>query len=200
MSLPAPARRLSEAEYLELERTAEFKSEFFDGETFAMAGGSIPHSRIAANLLQEFGNRLEGSPCVTYTSDLKIKVQATGLITYPDLSVICGPPELALGTDEVVTNPTVIVEVLSQSTEGYDRGRKFENYRQIPTLREYLLVSQWEPHIDHFMRQANGSWLLTEASSMDATLELPSLKVTLVLSRVFSKVQFSPLPSPPVAK
>jgi Uma2 family endonuclease len=196
MSLPAPARRFSEAEYLELERAAEFKSEFFNGEIFAMVGGGIAHSRIVVNLLRELSNLLEDSPFLTYNGDLKIKVQATGLITYPDLSVICGPPELAAATDEVVTNPTSIIEVLSPSSEAYDRGRKFINYRQIATLQEYVLVSEWEPHIDHFLRQPNGSWLFTEATGIEATLDLPSLKATLFLSRVFSGVQFPRQPLP----
>jgi Uma2 family endonuclease len=200
MSLPEPTRRLSESEYLEAERSAEFKSEFFGGEMFAMAGGTPEHSRIGINLAREFDVQLEHSRCVPYNTDLKIKVEATGLITYPDLSVVCGPLEFAPGTRDVITNPTLLVEVLSESTERYDRGQKFVNYRQIRTLEEYLLVSQWEPRIERFFRQSSDSWLLTEASGIDATLELPSLKMTLLLSRIFSKVQFPPPPPPSTTK
>jgi Uma2 family endonuclease len=200
MSLTQPSRRLTEAEYLEIERAAEFKSEFFDGEIFAKAGGTPQHSLIATNLGREFGNRLANNRCVAYNNDLRIKVDATGLCTYPDLSVICGPLQFAEGTDDTVVNPTVLVEVLSNSTEAYDRGRKFEHYRQIPTLQEYLLVSQTEPRIEQFIRQSDGRWLLNEAAGMEKKLELPSLKISISLSEIFAKVNFVPAPiRPPVS-
>src|SRR5258706_74335 len=142
MPLPEQSRRLTEAEYLGIERAAESKSEFFDGKMFAMAGGSAQHSLIATNLAREFGNRLKGGQCLVYNADLRIKVKPTGLCTYPDLSIICGPLQFAEGTDDTVLNPTLLLEVLSASTEAYDRGKKFEHYRQISTMQEYLLVSQ----------------------------------------------------------
>ncbi len=190
MPLTEPLRRLSEAEYLERERAADVKSEFFDGQVVAMADGTPQHSLIATNLAAEFSNRLRHGPCVPYNSDLRIKVEATGLFTYPDLSVICGPLEFAPGTDDTVVNPRVLVEVLSDSTEGYDRGKKFEHYRQIASLQEYLLVSQKEPRLEHFVRQPDAGWLLNEAFGLDATLELPSLKIVLALGEVFAKVNF----------
>src|SRR3989442_11887466 len=159
---------------------------------FAMAGGTPQHSLIATNLAREFGNRLKSGDCVPYNADLRIKIEATGLCTYPDLSVICGPLRLATGTDDTVLNPTLLVEVLSDSTEGYDRGKKFEHYRQIPTLQEYLLVSQKEPRIEQFIRQADGRWLLNEAAGLEATLDLPSLRIPLPLAEVFAKVKFVP--------
>jgi len=194
MSLPEASRRLTEAEYLEIERAAEFKSEFFEGEVFAMAGGTPQHSLIATNLAREFGNRLTSANCVPYNGDLRIKIEATGLCTYPDLSVICGPLQFADGTNDTVVNPTLLLEVLSDSTEAYDRGRKFEHYRQIPTCKEYLLVSQQEPRIEQFIRQADGRWLLNEAAGLKATLELPSLRVSISLAEVFAKVDFVPAP------
>lgn len=197
MPLPQTSRRLTEAEYLEIERAAEFKSEFFDGEMFAMAGGTPQHSLIGTNLGREFGNRLANSRCVAYNADLRIKVMASGLCTYPDLSVICGPLQFAEGTDDTVVNPTALVEVLSSSTEAYDRGRKFEHYRQISTLQEYLLVSQTEPRIEQFVRQSDGRWLLNEALGMEKKLELPSLKITIALSEIFAKVNFVPGPIRP---
>jgi Uma2 family endonuclease len=197
MSLPQTSRRLTEAEYLEIERAAEFKSEFFDGEMFAMAGGTPQHSLIATNLAAEFRNRLKDHACTGYNTDLRIKVEATGLLTYPDLSVICDPLQFAEGTDDTVVNPTVLVEVLSNSTEAYDRGRKFEHYRQIPNLREYLLVSQTEPRIEQFIRQSDGRWLLNEAAGMEKKIELPSLKITISLSEIFAKVNFVPVPIRP---
>jgi Uma2 family endonuclease len=189
-SLPETSRRLSEAEYLTIERSAEFKSEFFNGEMFAMAGGTPQHSLIATNLAAEFRNRLRNHPCAPYNSDLRIKVEATGLCTYPDLSVICGALEFAPGTDDTVINPTLIVEVLSDTTEAYDRGKKFEHYRQIAALQEYLLVSQKEPRMEQFVRQPDGRWLLNEASGRDQRLELSSLNITLELAEVFARIKF----------
>src|SRR2546426_11011230 len=164
MALPETLHRLTEAEYLELERAAEFKSEFFEGEMFAMAGGTPQHSLIGTNLARELGNRLAGGRCLAYNGDLRIKIEATGLCTYPDLSVICGPLRFAEGTNDTVVNPTMVVEVLSDSTEAYDRGKKFEHYRQIPTLQAYLLVSQKEPRIEQFTRQPDGRWVLSDAA------------------------------------
>lgn len=194
MASPETLRRLTEGEYLEIERAADFKSEFFEGEMFAMSGGTLQHSLIATNLAGEFRNRLRGGHCIPFNSDLRVKVAATGLLTYPDLSVICGPPEFIPGTDDTVLNPTVLVEVLSDSTEAYDRGKKFEHYRQLKTLREYLLVSQKEPRIEQFIRQADSRWLLNEAAGLDAMLELPSLRVTVSLAEVFAQVSFSATP------
>jgi Uma2 family endonuclease len=164
---------------------------------FAMAGGTLRHSLIATNLARELGNRLQGGHCVPFNSDLRVKVEATGLWTYPDLSVICGPPQFAAGTDDTVINPTVLVEVLSESTEAYDRGRKFDHYRQIPSLQEYLLVSQAEPRIDHFVRQAEERWLLSSAVGLEGNLALPSLQISISLAEVFAKVVFPPGPIQP---
>lgn len=197
MPLPKASRRLTQDEYLAIERAAEFKSEFFDGEMSAMAGGTPQHSLIATNLAREFGNRLKGGQCVPYNSDLRIKVEATGLFTYPDLSVICGALRFAEGTNDTVTNPTVLVEVLWDSTEAYERGRKFEHYRQIPTLQEFLLVSQKEPRIEQFIRQADGRWLLTEAAGLTQALELPSLKTSILLAEIFARVEFGSVPFRP---
>lgn len=194
MAIPQTTQRLTEAEYLTIERAAEFKSQFYDGEMFAMAGGTPRHSRIATNLTRELCNHLRGSRCVTYNADLRLKVEASGILTYPDLSVICGPLEFALGTEDTVVNPTLIIEVLSDSTEAFDRGRKFEHYRRMPALREYLLVSQHEPRIEQYVRREAGRWELQEAAGLDASLALPSLGVTLALAGVFEGVEFSPLP------
>ncbi len=188
------AQRITETEYLDLERHAEFKSEFFAGEVFPMSGGTPLHSQIATNLAAELRNQLKGKRCVPYNSDLRLKVEASGLLTYPDLSVVCGPLQLATGTDDTVVNPTVIVEVLSDSTEAYDRGKKFENYRLMPSLREYLLVSQKEPRIDQFIRQENEQWLLREVAGLEATLALPVLEIKISLAEVFAGVEFVPAP------
>ena len=194
MTLAKPVHRLTEIEYLDLERSLESKNEFFDGTMFAMLGGTPLHSQIATNLAAEFRNHFKGKRCVPYNSDLRLKVEATGLFTYPDLSVVCGPLQFAPGTDHTVVNPTLIIEVLSDSTEAYDRGKKFENYRQMPALREYLLVSQKEPRIEQFVRQENEQWLLREAAGWEATLALPSLEIKISLAEVFAGVEFVPTP------
>lgn len=186
MALPKPTHRLTEAQYLELERAAEFKSEFFDGEMFAMAGGSRKHSLIASNLIRELGNRLKGRPCVVFNSDLRVKVESSGLYTYPDASVVCGPSKSVGDANDIIVNPVLLAEVLSDSTEAYDRGRKAEQYRQIPSLREYLLISQKERHVELMVRQ-NNQWILHEASGANGSIELPVLGITLSLSEIYLK-------------
>ena len=192
MALAQQVSQLSEAEYLRIERQAEFRSEFFKGEMFAMAGGTRAHSLIATNLLRELSSRLKSTDCVAYNTDLRVKIEATGLYTYPDVSVVCGEQRFLDEKEDVLLNPTVIIEVLSDSTEAYDRGKKFEHYRQIPTFREYLLVSQKEPRIEQFIRQPSGEWTLKEAAGLSAEIKLPSLGVVLAHSEVFAKVQFTP--------
>jgi Uma2 family endonuclease len=189
--------RLSEAEYLALERAAPFKSEFFGGEMFAMAGGSPMHSLIAANLIGELRTKLKGGPCKPFTSDLRVKVEATGLYTYPDVSVICGALEFAAGTDDTIVNPTLLMEVLSESTEAYDRGEKFLNCRQMASLKEYLLVSQRLARVEQFQRRSNDEWAMRTAEGREANLTLPSLEITLQLSEVFAGVDFTPVPIRP---
>lgn len=193
MGLAQKVPHLTPLEYLAIERAAPTKSEFYDGEMFAMAGGTALHSLIGTNVAREFGNKLRGKKCVPYNADLRILVEATGLFTYPDLSVICGPLQFA-DADDTVTNPSVLVEVLSPSTEAYDRGQKFLLYRQIPSLREYLLVSQHEPLLEMFVRQENNLWVLREAAGLDARLEIPSLQITVSLAEIYANVAFPPQP------
>ena len=187
MGLRNPVQKLSEAEYLATERAAEFKSEFYDGEMFAIAGGSRKHSLIVCNLISALGAQLSRRPCVVFNSDLRLKIEATGLYTYPDLSVVCGPVKSVPGTDDTLTNPILVAEVLSDSTEGYDRGKKSENYRQIASLRAYLLVGQNEPHIELYTREAN-QWVLREAAGLENKLHIPPLEITIALSEVYANV------------
>lgn len=192
MAVPQIIHRLTEAEYLALERAAVgVKSEFFDGEMFAMSGATRDHSRISTNLAIEFGNKLKGRRCQPFNADLRVKIEASGLYTYPDLSVVCGEDQHVDEEKDTLTNPTLIVEVLSPSTENYDRGRKFEHYRQIPSLKEYLLVCQDAPHIEQFIRQAN-QWVLRDAFGLKTKLVLPSLKISISLAAVFRNVKFPP--------
>ena len=142
MAVAEPIKLLSERDYLTLERSAEFKSEYFEGEVFAMAGGTRWHSLIGGNLVAELRDRLKGRPCVTYNAELRVKVEATGLQTYPDASVVCGPQRFLDAQEDTLLNPMLVAEVLSDSTEAYDRGRKFAHYRTIESLQEYVLVSR----------------------------------------------------------
>ena len=165
-------------------------------EAAALLGVSQPYLSLlekgARPLTAELRSRLKATDCVVYNADVKVKVEATGLFTYPDISVVCGAQRFLDQEQDTLLNPMVLIEVLSDSTEAYDRGKKFEHYRQIPTCREYLLVSQREPRIEQFIRQASGEWTLKEAVGLDAQIKLPSLGIVLLLSEIFAKVKFTP--------
>lgn len=149
--------KMAAAEYLAWEREQRGKHQLIDGEVYAMAGGSPRHNRLCANVLRELGTSLRGGPCGPFTSDQKVHVPTSGNFVYPDVTVICGPLELHDDSDAVV-NPATIVEVLSKSTESYDRGDKWKDYQTIPSLADYVLVSQRIPRIEHFRRGADGAW------------------------------------------
>jgi Uma2 family endonuclease len=191
-----PKPLLSPQEYLARERLADVRSEYYRGEMFVMAGGSPRHSLIKTNLTTALCSALKGRPCTAYDSDLRIRVAATGLYTYPDASVICGELQFDDEERDTVLNPTLLAEVLSDSTEAYDRGKKFDHYRQLPSLKEYLLVSQDCPKVERFARNPDGTWTLTIASGLDQSLDLPSIGVRLSLAEVFDKVDFSAEPAP----
>ena len=150
------------ADYVAMDAASETKHEFVNGEIFAMSGGTPEHSRLSVNVQAELRSALRGRPCVTFNSDLRVRVLATGLGTYPDASVVCGRLEVDPEDKNTVTNPAVIVEVLSDSTESYDRDDKRAHYRQIPSLRDYLLVSQHERRVDHYHRNDDGTWTLRD--------------------------------------
>ena len=191
MGIPKRQNVITPDEYLRLERAAEYRSEYFAGEIFAMAGGSFRQSLIKTNVSRELSLALKGHTCVACDSDLRIKVNASGLYSYPDASVICEPIEFDDEIRDTVLNPILLVEVLSPSTEAYDRGKKFEHYRRIPSLREYLLVSQESPLIEHYLRTEDKKWMMTEVSGLDATLVLPSLGIELTLREIFDRVDFN---------
>jgi Uma2 family endonuclease len=151
---------VSPAEYLELERKAERKSEYFQGEMFAMAPVNQRHGLIVTNLAGELSQQLKAKPCSVYSSNLRLR--ANGLYTYPDVMVICSEVQCADDQEDTLLNPNLIVEVLSDSTRDYDRGRKFQHYRTLPSLREYLTIDQDAPHVERYTRQPEDRWLLTE--------------------------------------
>jgi Uma2 family endonuclease len=188
--------RYTPEQYLDIERAADYKSEYFDGEIFAMAGASEEHNTITFNLSGALVPQLRGTGCRGYAGDMRVKVDASGLYTYPDVVVVCGERHFTDDHLDTLTNPTLIIEVLSPSTEGYDRGQKFANYRRIPSLETYVLVAQERAHIEKFERRPDGQWLLSEASDLTGTLPLPSIGCTLVLAEVYDNVSFPP-PAPP---
>ena len=190
MSVPQKIPFISPEEYLRIERAAEYKSEYLDGEMFAMAGGSSTHSALIASVLRELGNGLKGNRCAPYDSNLRVFFPSTGLYSYPDASVICGPLEIVDEHGDMITNPTLIVEVLSDSTEAYDRGRKFAHYRTLPSFAEYVLVSQKEPLVEVFFRQGDGTWQLTPVRGREAVVRLQSLGIELRLAEVYDRVEF----------
>ena len=167
---------LTEEQYLIIERAAATKSEFYDGEMFAMAGARENHMLIITNLTRELSNQLRRRPCRVYANDMRVKVEPSGLYTYPDLVALCQPPRFLDERRDTLLNPQVIIEVLSDSTEAYDRGDKAVFYRRSPSLTDYLLVSQKRPHLEHYRRQADQHlWTLTELTDLDAVLRLDAL-------------------------
>jgi Uma2 family endonuclease len=175
-------------EYLRLERQSEHKSEYVNGEIFAMTGASRKHNLVAGNIFGELRQQLKDRPCEAYMGDMRVKVTATGLYTYPDVVVVCGEPKFEDAYVDTLLNPTLLVEVLSQSTERYDRIAKSSYYRTLDSLAEHLLVAQDEVRLEQYVKQANGQWLLFEISSIDKVVELPSLGCTLALRDVYDKV------------
>ena len=180
------------AEYLAREETAVYKSEFYHGQIFAMSGGTPEHNSVSVNILTALRGRLRGSPCRPFNSDQQIRIPPNGLVTYTDVSVVCGELQRDPQAPNAINNPSVIVEVLSDSTENYNRGKKFDLYRQLESLREYILVAQDEPHVERFVRQADDSWLLTVFKGPDAVLELTTLGCHLPLAEVYEDVTFPP--------
>ena len=185
----APKPYVTPEQYLALERQAETKSEYFAGEIFAMAGASPEHSLISSNVLGDLWSQLREGPCTVYNSDMKVR-STQEHYAYPDVTVVCGEAQFGGEEREVLLNPTLIVEVLSPSTEAWDRGGKFEQYRQRESLQEYVLIAQDRPHVERFARQADGQWLLTEVNGLEAVLALPSIGGELALSEVYRKVTF----------
>ncbi|MBX3437171.1 MAG: Uma2 family endonuclease [Planctomycetaceae bacterium] len=188
----AALKRLSWEQYVEYERDAPEKSEFYDGELFAMAGGSANHCLVATNFTREAGNALKSRNCRVYGSDMRV-LCPTGLGTYPDASIVCSEPHYRGDGQDTLVNPVVLVEVLSPTTEAYDRGKRFEHYQSLLSLQEYVLISQDHVRIEHFARQrASGQWLLMTFSDPDGQVELPVVGIALSVAEIYAKVAFAP--------
>ena len=186
-----PERRYTLEEYLELERTSEERFEFWDGEIFCMSGVSEEHAEIETNLIVSLKSRLRTRSCRVFPANMRIKVPTAPPYRYADLSALCGEAQFEeIGGVDALVNPQLIVEVLSPSTEAYDRGDKFTHYKSIPTLSEYLLVAQHRPHVTHLYKQPDGTWIYAEANELAATLELTSLDCDLPLNEIYRGVSF----------
>ncbi len=186
---PAPKHRVSPAEYLALERASETKHELVNGEIVAMSGASPLHNLLSMNLGRRLGELVAARPCVVLASDQRVHVPATGLFAYPDLTVVCGRPELHPEDDHTLVNPRVLVEVLSDSTEAYDRGARFAHYQSIASLEEYVLVSTREKRVEHHRRQGLGQWLLTVHVGQGARVAFPALGGDVSLESIYEKVE-----------
>jgi Uma2 family endonuclease len=187
---------LSPEEYLARERQAEIKSEYYDGEIFAMSGGSEAHSLIAVSVSTALFVQLTDRPCKVYNSDMKVRAAEAQPYAYPDVSVVCGEAEFADAERDVLLNPMVIIEVLSPGTEAWDRGGKFQRYQQMASLQEYVLIAQDQPRVERYERQGDEQWLLTVATGLNGMLSLRSIGCELALAEVYRKVTF-PERSPP---
>jgi Uma2 family endonuclease len=180
-------RRLTVEAYLALERQSETRNEYLNGEMFAMTGASRRHNRIALNVAMTLDRQLAGRGCEVFVSDMRVQVSAGHHFTYPDVVVACGEPRFTDGEVDTLLNPSLIVEVLSASTERYDRGAKFASYRTLPSLAEYVLISQDRVHVEHFVRQGSGAWLLTETDVREDSVELPSIGCALALTDIYQR-------------
>ena len=189
-ALPQP--RYTAEEYLALERVSETRHEFYRGEIFAMAGATEAHNLIADNVTFALRERLREKGCRAYSSDMRVQVKPNGLYTYPDVAAACPPIEFLDDTRDTLLNPQVIVEVLSKKTEKYDRGKKFDLYRELPALKHYVLISQAEARVDSYVRQADGvAWLMVPSAGLEATLDFPTIECRLPLAEIYRDVDFA---------
>jgi Uma2 family endonuclease len=182
-----PRNLLTPEQYLEIERAAEFKSEYYAGEMFAMAGATQAHNLIAGNAFAELRQRFRARPCQTYSNDMRVRVNPK-LYTYPDVVAVCGEPRFLDATRDTLLNPVLIIEALARSTEAYDRCRKFDNYKTIDSLRDYLLIATDRIHADLYTRQTDGRWILTSADQIEDSLTLESVEVRLAMADLYEKV------------
>jgi Uma2 family endonuclease len=193
--LKANEKYISIEEYFAREDSAELRSEYFCGDVFAMAGGTPNHNRITVNLTSMLNSKFRGGPCEAFSSDLRVQVAKDVHYTYPDVVVVCGELILAEGRTDTITNPIVIMEVLSESTRDYDRGSKFTAYRSIETLTDYILIDQDTVHIEYFSKERDGTWRLRELFSAEEFLEIKSIEATLPAKAIYERVDLAPISS-----
>lgn len=180
--------------YLDMERNAEFRSEYYHGEVFAMTGASFRHNQIAMNISTHLHHSLKNSGCFVFMSDMKVQAEPGLRYTYPDVMAVCGEIDFPGGRDDVIANPILIVEVLSKSTRDYDRAGKFTGYRNIAALRDFLAVDQYSAHVEHYSRMEDG-WRLRDCKGLESDVILTGLELRLPLSLIYERVDF-PEPTP----
>jgi len=185
---------LTPEQYLEIERKAEFRSEYYQGEMFAMSGATRTHTTLVVNLTLDLGPQLRPGPCQLYIHDMRVKVSATGLYTYPDLVIACREERFMNTRQDTLLNPVVIIEVLSESTEAYDRGKKFGHYRTLESLQEYVLVALDRVQVERFTRQPGEQWLLTAANRLEDTIALESVGCQLHLADIYEGIDWNANP------
>ena len=197
MSLPRALPTFTPEDYLSLERVSDVRHEYLDGFVYAMSGESLNHSTICFNLYGILHSQLRGTPCRGLSPNMKIRTKGESLYSYPDLAVVCGEPVFHDKHGDVLVNPTVVFEVLSPSTEAYDRGEKSLRYRnEIESLRDFVLVAQDRPRVEHFSRQPDGTWSRTEVSGLDGALPLASIDCRIRLADVYDRITFAEQPAP----
>ena len=183
-------------QYLEMDRKAEYRSEYVNGELLAMAGASRGHNLIVTNLVREVSGLLRGRPCETYSNDMRVRV-SPARYTYPDMVVACDGPEFEDSSQDILLNPVVLMEVLSPTTEKDDRSWKFAHYRHLATLTDYVMLSQYQPLVEHYTRNSDDKWVLTDLRGLSSVLRLPSIGCELSFSVIYERVEFPPDPSIP---
>jgi len=188
---PQKKTRITPEKYLEFDQASDIKHEYFDGEIFAITGASLNHNQISMNVAGELRNQLKTSPCRPFANDMRVKINEIAKYTYPDIVITCGDIELEkIEGVETLLNPIVIIEVLSGSTEAYDRGKKFQHYRSLPTLQEYILVSQTHCLVEKFIRGDGGQWILTLHEDRGQSIKIESIDCELQLSEIYFRVEF----------
>lgn len=191
MNHPQEKLKISPEEYLKLERASEIKHEYSDGEIFAMTGAGVNHNRIGSNINRNLGNQLIDKPCDVFLNDMRVKVQEINKYTYPDIVIVCGDLELEDQEFDTLLNPIVIMEILSNSTELYDRGKKFTHYRLIPSLQEYILISQYHCQVEKFVRGDDGIWRLFDPyTDMEKKIKIEAIDCELQLADIYYRVEF----------
>lgn len=188
-AVPAP-KYISIEDYLLMEEDSEVKHEYYRGEIFAMAGGTIPHNQVVRNTLTAIDNFLREKDCQVFPSDLKIHIEANTLFTYPDVSIVCGELERWNGRNDTITNPVVVIEVLSKKTQNYDRGEKFKLYRSLPSLKEYILISSLEILVERFTKQETGLWSFRETTDLEDFMQIETIGFSCTVSDLYRNVRF----------
>lgn len=196
MSTQPTSTYLTPEQYLEIERKAEFKSEYFGGEMFAMSGAKRAHNLVAGNAFSELHRQFRQRQCQVYMADMRVQIPAAEMYTYPDIAAVCGEARFLDDQQDALLNPSLIVEVLSPSTEAFDRSLKFEYYKTVESVREYLLIAQDRIHADLYIRQSDGGWLLTSSDRLEDTVTLHSVGATLCLADLYEKVELTVLKGP----